>query len=149
MDTLIENSIRTAIVHSLRGPARELVGLFNNSREKVVLQRETVVGRVKAANILPPLLVPRDDSTYYDIPENVLKNVRSDIVPQYILKSIQVSTTPPEPSRERLDKLFSKLDLSGTEEWDEFDQQCVGELIKKFHHIFALDDKELGCTEVV
>ena len=48
-----------------------------------------------------------------------------------------------------MDKLFSKLDLSGTEDWDEFDQQRVGELIKKFHHIFALEDTELGCTDIV
>ena len=81
------------------------ISLFNNSRKKVVLRKGTVVGRVKAANILPPLLVPKDDSAYYDIPENVSENVQSDIVLQYILKSKQVSKTPPELSRERLDKL--------------------------------------------
>ena len=56
---------------------------------------------------------------------------------------------PPQPSQERLDKLFSQLDLSGMEDWDEFNQQRVGELIKKLHHIFALEDTELGCTDVV
>ena len=39
--------------------------------------------------------------------------------------------------------------MSGIEEWDDFDQQHVGELIKKFHHIFALDDTKLGYMEVV
>ena len=56
---------------------------------------------------------------------------------------------PPQPSQERLDKLFSQLDLHGMEDWDEFNQQRVGELIKKFHHIFALEDTELGCTDIV
>ena len=55
---------------------------------------------------------------------------------------------PLKPSRERLDKLFSNLDLSGTEEWDEYDQQRVGELIEKYHHVFALEDTELGCTDI-
>ena len=56
---------------------------------------------------------------------------------------------PPQPSQERLDKFFSQLDLSIMENWDELDQQRVGEPIKKFHHIFALEDTELGCTDIV
>ena len=52
---------------------------------------------------------------------------------------------PPQPELTpyRLDKLFSKLDFSGMEEWPEDVQQQVVELFKKYHHIFALSDLEL------
>ena len=125
------------------------MGIYNSTCEKVVLQKGTVVRQVKAANIMPPLLAPRDESTYYDVPEYEAKYDSNDNILQYILKQSQVACDPPQPSQERLDKLFSKLDLSGTEDWDEFDQQRVGELIKKFHHIFSLEDTELGCTDIV
>ena len=107
------------------------------------------VGQVKAASIMPPLLAPRDESTYYDVPEYESEyKMRGDVL-QYVLKQSQVACDPPQPNQERLDKLFSKLNLSGTEDWDEFDQQRVGELIKKYHHIFALEDTKLGCTDIV
>ena len=55
---------------------------------------------------------------------------------------------PPKPelTPDRLDKLFSKLNFSGMEEWPEDVQQQVVELFKEYHHIFALTDLTLGCT---
>ena len=55
---------------------------------------------------------------------------------------------PPELTPDRLDKLFSKLDFSGMEEWSE-DVQQVLDLCKEYHHIFALTDLELGCTSKI
>ena len=54
---------------------------------------------------------------------------------------------PPQPelTPDRLDKLFSKLDFSGMEEWPE----QVVQLFKEYHHIFALSDLELGCTSKI
>ena len=58
---------------------------------------------------------------------------------------------PPKPelTPDRLDKLFSKLDFSGMEEWPEDVQQQVVELFKNYHHIFALTDLKLGCTSKI
>ena len=58
---------------------------------------------------------------------------------------------PPKPelTPDRLDKLFSKLDFSGMEEWPEDVQQQVVELFKEYHHIFVLTDLELGCTSKI
>ena len=50
---------------------------------------------------------------------------------------------------DRLDKLFSKLNFSGMEEWPEDVQQQVVELFKEYHHIFALTDLKLGCTSKI
>ena len=55
----------------------------------------------------------------------------------------------PELTPDRLDKLFSKLNFSGIEEWPENIQQQVVELFKKYHHIFALTDLKLGCTSKI
>ena len=51
--------------------------------------------------------------------------------------------------QEQLDKLFSKLDLSGCDNWTEEQQWMVRECIIKHNHIFAVDDLELGKTDLV
>ena len=88
-------------------------------------------------------------SMYYDVPKYESEYKTRDDILQYILKQSQVTCDPPPPNQESFDKLFSKLDPSGTKDWDEFDQQRVGELIKKYHHVFALEDTEFGCTDIV
>ena len=50
----------------------------------------------------------------------------------------------PKPMPERLDKLFTKLDLSGIQDWSEDLQQEVHDLMVEYQHLFALNDLELG-----
>ena len=45
--------------------------------------------------------------------------------------------------------MFTKLDLSGCEEWTVEQQQMVRDCIIKHHKIFAVDDLELGKTDLV
>ena len=54
-----------------------------------------------------------------------------------------------EPTPERLDELFTKLDLSGTQDWSEDLQQEVHGLMVEYQHLFALNDLELGRTSKV
>ena len=51
-----------------------------------------------------------------------------------------------KPTPERLNKLFTKLDLSGIQDWPEDLQQEVHDLMVKYQHLFALNDLELGKT---
>ena len=62
-----------------------------------------------------------------------------------------MTTVPPKPEAtpERLNKLFSKLDLLGIDEWSEENQQAVHDLMVEYQHLFALNDLELGCTSQV
>ena len=62
-----------------------------------------------------------------------------------------IPTQPPKPkpTQERFDKLFGKLDLKGIEEWSEYDQNQVCELMKEYQHLFVLDDLELGSTSQI
>ena len=57
-----------------------------------------------------------------------------------------VKATNPELTQECKEKLFSKLDLSSYDEWMKEQQYLVDSLIEHYHHIFAVDDLELGCT---
>ena len=55
----------------------------------------------------------------------------------------------PQVSKEQLEKLFDKLDLSGIEDWSNEDQEEVWKLIKQFGFLYALDGLDLGKTLIV
>ena len=90
------------------------IGLQNLTREKAILKKGTKIARVSAANIVPPMLAP-DPSTDRNELEYMLNGVDSGYVPKY-KKSDSQKVEKPEPMPERLDNLFSKLDLSGIQE---------------------------------
>ena len=45
--------------------------------------------------------------------------------------------------------MFSKLDLKGSEQWDSDTQAKLKQIFKDHHHIFALDDLDLGRMDMV
>ena len=51
--------------------------------------------------------------------------------------------------KEKLDKLFSKFNLSETKDWYEGKQKDVWDLITEFGFLFALEALELGGTSIV
>ena len=55
----------------------------------------------------------------------------------------------PQPIPERLNELFTKLDLTGSVDWPEDLQQQVHELMIKYQHLLALNDLELGKTSSI
>ena len=65
------------------------------------------------------------------------------------MKNLGQSIVKPEPTPERLDELFSKLDLSRIQDWSEDLQQEVHDLMVEYKHLFALNDLELGRTSKV
>ena len=87
------------------------------------------------------MLAP-DLSTDRNELEYMLNGVDSGCVPEY-KKSDSQKVEIPEPTPERLDNLFSKLDLSGIQEWLEDLQQRVHDLIVEYQHLFALHDLDL------
>ena len=80
------------------GSKRATVTLRNLSEKPQTLIKGTVIACVQAANLIPPKLAPREANT----------NNNND-------------TTPIEPTTERIKKLFSKLNLSGADHWEETD----------------------------
>ena len=48
---------------------------------------------------------------------------------------------------ERRKLLFEKLELSGPKSWTEENKERALNLLAKYHDIFTLEDREMGCTE--
>ena len=108
------------------GSKRASVTLCNLSEKPQMLTKGTVIACIQAANLIPPKLAPRETNT----------NNNND-------------STPLEPTTERIEKLFSKLNLSGADQWEETDRLELKRIFTKYHHIFALEDTELGRTDMV
>ena len=101
------------------------MALMNLSNEPITLNKGTVVATVKVANIIPPMLAPKP------APENSK--------PKKI----------PKKTPARLEKLFSKLDLSGMDDWSPTQKDSMRKVFEDYHHLFALEDLELGKTDLV
>ena len=52
-------------------------------------------------------------------------------------------------TKERRDKLFSKLDLTGYGDWTQEQHDTMNDVIECYHNIFAVEDMELGRTDLV
>ena len=48
--------------------------------------------------------------------------------------------------RQRHEKLFDKLDLSGLDTWPPELVEAAQQLLTEYHNVFSLDPTELGCT---
>ena len=97
---------------------------------------------------MPICLAPKL-STDNDILEYGQRMNEVGDVPEYgntSLKTRNPKLERPALTPERSNKLFSKLDLLGLEEWPDNIQHEAVELFKEYHHLFTLSDLELGCT---
>ena len=108
------------------GSKRAAVALRNLSEKPKVLNKGTVVAKIQAANIIPPKLAPKYTNT-----------------------NTNNANQSSEPTPDRIEKLFSKLNISGADEWSEENWLKLRQLFIKHHHIFALDDLELSKTNMV
>ena len=108
------------------GSKRAGVALLNLSNKPVVLKKGTIVATVKAGNKIPLMLAPKPHK-----------------------EKEPVSDRLPEKTPTRIEKLFSKLDLSGMESWSHKQQQQMRKVFEEYHHLFALEDLELGKTDLV
>ena len=85
--------------------------------------------------------------------ESVLKYMSSEQKRGSVPKNKKVNSDEndkwPELMPERLNELFTKLDLTGITDWPEDLQQQVHELMIEYQHLFALNDLELGKTSMV
>ena len=85
------------------------------------------------------------------MPTQVTFSKRFEKEPTQVRKELTQISKPEHDTfdQERLDKLFSKLDLSGCDNLTEEQWRMVQEYIIKHNHIFAADDLELGVIDLV
>ena len=108
------------------GSKRAGVALLNLSNKLVVLKKGTIVAMVKASNKVPPMLAPKSNPSEEPVSEQI-----------------------PRKTPARLEKLFSKLDLTGMEGWSNEQNQQMRNVFEDYHHLFALEDLEMGKTDLV
>ena len=108
--------------------SRVYVGSRNMSCRSVTLHNGTVIARLSPGNAVPSMLAPK-------LEEVKLASCQLKLPPQKGSKKNQpklgkelTQISKPEHNsfdQEQLDKLFSKLDLSGCDNWTEEQQQMV------------------------
>ena len=152
-DVGIEDNYAVPAYSFLKSNSRRVyVGLRNMSCQSVTLRKGTVIARLSPGNAIPSMLAPRFE-------EIKLASCQLELPPQkgsetnqlQLEKSLTRVSKPKNDmyNQERIDKLFSKLDLSGCDSWLEKQNQMVRECIIKHNRVFAVDDLELGKTDLV
>ena len=109
-----------------QGSKMAVVVVRNSMAYSQTLQKKTPVARAVAA-----LPVPKP-------PKEVQLQEGGD--------EPQSPQTPRLTVRERHDKLFDELDLSGLDTWAPELADAACSLLAKYHNMFLLDPAELGCT---
>ena len=111
----------------------------------VTLTEGTIVARLSPTNKIPDMLAPEfaKDKLEFATGDH-LQNRNSKLVNA---NSSNHNTDDLENSQ--IDKLFTKLDLSGFDNWTDSQKQAVHDCIVKYNHIFAIEDLELGKTDLV
>ena len=124
---------------------RVTIALRNLSCRMVVLPKGAVVAKLSPANKVPDMLAPEFvDCEPKVADEESLRNCKLGLA-----KSTNSSNNNNETEEFRIDKLFTKLDLSGYDHWSKNQRKAVNECIERYHHIFAVEDLELGKTDIV
>ena len=133
---------------------RIILGLNNTTQEKITLKRGTKVAKVFVANVIPPMLAPKERTdakiTEISVPQSGAERHTNEVKMGNANNVSSAFSKPmkPEPTPEILNELFEKLNLKGIEDWSKTEQAEVHELMTEFQHLFALSDLELGCTSL-
>ena len=110
------------------GSRKTDVQLYNTKDHPIVLKKGTSVARMVAANEVPGTVVA--DGT---------------------VGALQACRWAKEGHtgfsiEDRRKVLFEKLELSSLKSWTEKNKEKALNLLAKYHDIFALEDREMGCT---
>ena len=118
------------------------VGLCNISCHTVTLNKGTVVAELSPANAIPKMLAPKLASCQLEFTKN--QGLESNE-----LEFVNSTNSQPKLTKERRHKIFSKLDLTGYDKWTQDQHDMMDAAIECYHHIFAVEDLELGRTNLV
>ena len=109
------------------GTGKINICLWNYSARLVAFPKQTTVGGITSADVHPTMLVQKPTE----------------------LKGRQRETTTKKVKNKGQTDVFDKIDLTGSEEWSEADQEEAQELIAEYASIFAMGDMDLGRPSLV
>ena len=118
-DKITNRNIVTVKSYSFIKPSsnKVAVGVRNLTSKQVELKAGTIIGKIEAANAIPPMLAPKpeiadDGETEMEsIPEQLSIKERLTMVPD--LNSLVISPEKHKLNQEETDLLMSKIDFSG------------------------------------
>ena len=131
----ITNSNIAAVRRALAikpGSNKVVVSIKNLTSKGIVLKTGTVMGKVEAANAVPPVLAPKPESV--ETKDSYKETETKD-------------SNPPDKcifTQDQVDLLISKLDLEGIKSWSPEEQKEVKDLIIDYGSLFALKYLDLG-----
>ena len=110
------------------------MALRNMTPREIVLKAKTCVARMATANVVPHMLAPKIVGDSEDKAQ--MEPVGGE------REEVKLAPLPPEQQ----EKLKSKLDLTGIDDWSQEDKKAVEELFQEYGRLFALDKNDLGHT---
>ena len=117
----------------VKGNSRSVhVGLRNLSCRTVTLKKGTVVAQLSPANTILKMLAPKFESVNHEL-EFVNKQGLKNDKPKFVTNTNSI----PKLTKECRNKLFSKLDLTGYDEWTQEQRKATDDVIERYHHIFG------------
>ena len=117
------------------GSSRVKVLVTNDSNRPVQLPAKMVIGVISAVNVVPAMIAPRNMlEKDWDWSQSQLTGC----------ESLKV-----EELARRGKLVVEQIDLSSIQDWSKSLKQQVRELLMEFQDIFALNDLELGRTNLV
>ena len=152
------------------GSSRVVVALQNTTASAITIKPKTVVGVLSAANIVPPLIAmsqrggnegtamePETGSCEPEVNhasgaqvESSTETVPSGFTRTESKAAIPVREKTPEEIAERVKILMSKLPpFEVNDEWTVETRKQALDLIAEYESIFALEDMEMGQTDLV
>ena len=96
-----------------------------------------MIGKVEAANAVPPRLVSKPESVETKDSDKETETKNTKPLEKCIL------------TQDEVELLMSKLDVEGIKSWSPEEQKEVKDLIIKYGSFFALKDLDLGNTDKV
>ena len=119
------------------GSTRAKMALRNMTPREIVLKAKTCVARMAAANVVPHMLAPK-----------IVRDSEDKAQMEPVGGEGEEAKLAPLPP-EQQEKLKSKLDLTGIDDWSQEDKKAVEELFQEYGRLFALDKNDLGHTTKV
>ena len=140
-----EGSYTVPSYNFVKGNSRSIyVGLRNLSCRTVTLRKGTVAAQLSPANEIPKMLAPKLKSVNHELESAKNQGPKSN-EPEFV----GTTDSLPDLTQEHRKKLFSKLNLTGYDDWTPEQRKATDDVIERYHHIFAVEDLELGCTDLV
>ena len=129
------------------GSSHVSIGLRNHSCQKITVQAKSVIAKMAVANMVPHSLAPNLDNEetlkqFMQYQEQSQSNEGFD-------PSMSKVEEPPKltPKKEKL--LFSKINLTGADDWDPELMEETRKVFREYAHIFALESLDTGHTSMV